>query len=636
MIKNKLSIFTILMLAILLTFPSLAQDMTYGESPMLAEMVANGDLPPVAERVSDNPIVLEPYTGGSIGTYGGKLVNITPDPTQGYSGSAGLRSTDLARFDYNFEIAPSIAESWELSEDFTSITIDLRAGLKWSDGHPVTTADVQFWYDDIILNEELTPVVPSNYESNGQLAELEIVDENTFILNFSDPYPRVLDFLANMRPLEPKHYLEQFHIGYNDEAQANAEAEGYDFWWESFLFHSVVGPDQRDPDLPNLELWVFDSVDSTGNRTYVRNAYYWVVDSEGNQLPYTDYFERLVVSNLEVLLAQVLSGEGTHNAWQIALEDFPLVKNGEEDGGYSANLYLETRSSEFGFAFNYTHKDPVLRELFNDIRFRKAASHAINRAQIRELVYLDQGVLRQPIADPSASFFEEGMDQVAVEYDVDLANQLLDDIGLEVGSDGIRTLPDGRQLAITMEFNSTKVDQASVGELLKEYWSDVGIDLTLQPVEVALYRDRLVANELDMGVWAIGGGSEIYSRTQEPIRWRPPFHWPNTALGGVEWYNWYNTGGEAGETPPEVVQTLYSDIDDWLSQPRGTDRYKELGAKVLWTNADNVWLIGTVGLVPRAGVTAAELRNGPNPGDILSIEYDVWKPYQPEQWWLDE
>ena len=603
---------------------------------MLAAKVAAGELSPVAERVSDNPIVLEPYKGGSIGRYGGALVSLTPDPTQGYVGSSGLRETFLARFNYNLELSPSIAESWELSEDFTQITIDLREGLKWSDGAPVSTADVSFWYHDIIKNEELTPVPPSNYELSGELAELGIVDENTFTLTFAAPYPRILDFLVAMRPLEPRHYLEQFHINYNENAQAEAEADGFDFWWEAFEFHSEIGPAQRDAALPSLEIWTYENSDSQGNRTYVRNPYYWVVDTEGNQLPYTDYLERRVVSNLEVLLAQILSGEGTHNAWHIALEDFPLLKSAESEGGFSANLYLETRSSEFGFAFNYTHKDPVLRELFNDIRFRKAASHAINRQQIRELVYLDQGELRQPIADPSASFFEDGMDQVAVEFDPALASQLLDELGLERGADGVRLLPDGRPLAITMEYNATKVDQASVGELLRQYWAEVGINLALQPVDVALYRDRLVANETDMGVWAIGGGSEIYSRTQEPIRWRPPFHWPDTALGGVEWYNWYNTGGEAGELPPQVVQDLYTTVDAWLGEPRGTERYKELGAEILWTNAENVWLIGTVGLVPRVGVLATELRNGPQPGDILSIEYNVWRPYQPEQWWLDE
>ena len=628
--------FLIALLALLLAVvPLTAQDMTYGEAPMLAAMVEAGELPPVAERVSDNPIVLESY-GGTIGRYGGSLVNLTPDPTQGYVGSAGLRATNLAKFDYNFEIAPNIAESWELSDDFTSITIDLRAGLKWSDGHPVTTDDVLFWHEDITQNEELTPTLPKNYVVNGELAGLEIVDENTFTFTFAGPYPRVIDFLVAMRPLEPRHYLEQFHIDYNEDAQANAEAEGYDSWWESFTFHAEIGPAQRDPDRPSLEIWVFESQDSTGNRNYVRNPFYWVVDTEGNQLPYTDRFERRVLSNLEVLLAQTLSGEGTHNAWHMALEDFPLLKQNEDAGGYTANLYQETRSSEFGFAFNYTHNDPVLRELFNDLRFRQAASHAIDRQQIRELVYLDQGVARQPIADPSATFYQDGIDQNAIEFDIERANALLDEIGLEMGSDGIRLLPDGRPLAITMQFNSTKVDQAAVGELLKEHWAEVGINLTLEPVEVALYRDRLVANELDMGVWAIGGGSEIYSRTQEPIRWRPPFHWPDTALGGVEWYNWYNTDGASGEVPPEVVQDLYMTIEEWLAQPRGTDRYKELGAEILQVNADNLWLIGTIGLVPRAGVLANEVRNGPNPGDILSIEYSVWKPYHPEQWWLDE
>lgn len=631
----KIRFLTLIAVVLLFVMPTAAQDMTYNEAPMLAELVAAGELPPVAERVSDNPIVLETY-GGTIGKYGGSLVNLTPDPTQGYSGSAGLRSTNLAKFDYNFEIAPNIAESWSLADDFTSITIDLRAGLKWSDGQPATSDDVLFWYEDIIGNEELTPTLPKNYIVNGELAGLDIVDENTFTFTFAGPYPRIIDFMVAMRPLEPRHYLEQFHTAFNDDAQANAETEGYDSWWESFLFHAEIGPNQRDPDRPSLELWVFDSVDSTGNRTYVRNPFFWVVDPEGNQLPYTDFFERRVVSNLEVLLAQILSGEGTHNAWQVALEDFPLLKQNEEDGGYTASLYQETRSSEFGFAFNYTHKDPVLREVFNDLRFREAASHAINRQQIRELVFLDQGVARQPIADPSATFYEEGIDQHAVDYDPAAANELLDDMGLEMGDDGFRVMPDGRSLAFTMQFNSTKVDQAAVGELLKEHWAAVGIDMTLQPVEVALYRDRLVANETDMGVWAIGGGSEIYSRTQEPIRWRPPFHWPNTALGGVEWYNWYNTVGQAGEEPPQVVQDLYLTIEEWLAQPRGTDRYKELGAEILQVNADNLWLIGTIGLVPRAGVLKNTVRNGPNPGDTLSIEYSVWRPYHPEQWWLDE
>ena len=60
------------------------------------------------------------------------------------------------------------------------------------------------------------------------------------------------------------------------------------------------------------------------------------------------------------------------------------------------------RASEFGMVLNYTHKDPVLREIFNDIRFRRALSHAINRSEVQELIFLGQGKPRQPIFDPTA------------------------------------------------------------------------------------------------------------------------------------------------------------------------------------------------------------------------------------------
>ena len=110
--------------------------------------------------------------------------------------------------------------------------------------------------------------------------------------------------------------------------------------------------------------------------------------------------------------------------------DFPLFKENEDKGGYTAGLYPDSRASEYGLAFNYGHKDLYLRELFNDLRWRMAMSHAMNRDEMNELRFAGTGVPRQPIADPGASFYEEGIDQYYVEYDPDLANDLLDEIGL--------------------------------------------------------------------------------------------------------------------------------------------------------------------------------------------------------------
>ena len=377
------------------------------------------------------------------------------------------------------------------------------------------------------------------------------------------------------------------------------------------------------------------STTSPGVTFFVRNPYMWKVDGQGRQLPYIDRAEFHYAENLEVLKGKALSGDATYVGWYIQLPDYALFKENEKTGGYYAGLYREARSSEFGFAFNYTHKDPVLRELFNDLRFREAMSHAIDRDEMNELLYFGKGTPRQPIADPSATFYKEGIDQHAVEYDVDKANGLLDEIGLRWDDrHQFRKLPDGRPLRLRMEIWD-RFEQFP--EFLVKYWKAIGVDLAVKFLDKGLYQQKLRSNDLMMGAWAIGGGSETYARQNKPIRWQPPFHWPAASpLGGVLWYHWYESGGSAGEEPPEVVQHLYDLIDAYLAEPFGTDRYRELGAEILQINADNLWLLGTIGLTPRVAIVDSDIRNALQEGDMLSIETGMWSVRPLELWWFDK
>ena len=117
------------------------------------------------------------------------------------------------------------------------------------------------------------------------------------------------------------------------------------------------------------------------------------------------------------------------------------------------------------------------------------------------------------------------------------------------------------------------------------YPSAVGINVALKPEEKNFYMDRLVANETDMGNWAIGGGSEVYSRQNEPIRWRPPWHWNTTPLGGPSWRQWLDSDGEEGLEPPEIIKELWDLTVEWLAEPNGTERYMELGKQIFQINA---------------------------------------------------
>jgi len=609
----------------------------YKEAPALAELVKAGKLPPVDKRLPEEPFVIKPIDKG--GKYGGKLSSIVADPTGDLPEidymlvqnlAIATRSLDLK------EILPNVAKGWELSKDFKELKVALRKGMKWSDGKPFTTADVKFWYEDVFLNKELTPTIDKKWMPGGKVMKIVVDDDYNFRIQFEAPYPVILDFLPGLTPWAPKHYLQQWHPKYNDKAADQAKSEKFDTWVAAYQFHAQNNQLQQDAKLPEHKAWLYERQDQQGNRYYVRNPYFWRVDTDGNQLPYIDSLERLVVENKEVLTAKVLAGEGTHHSWFLTLANYPLYKQNEQKGGFAVGLYPDTRASEMGFCFNYTHKDEVLRTLFNDLKWRQAMSHAINRAEINELRFAGLGVPRNPIMHPGATGYKEGMDQYYAKFDQAKANQLLDEIGLKWDADKkFRLRPDGKPLALTMEVDAGRADLAEIGNLIKGYWAKIGINMSIKSQDQQFFMQRMRANDHDIGVWAIGGSSEVYSRQNEPIRYRPPWHNDQTPLGGPLWRQWFNTGGKDGLEPPDIIKKLWDITEAWRQEPVGTDKYKQLSEQMLQINAENCWCIGTVGLVPRVGIVKKTVRNAPKPGQILSIEYNMWSYYMPEHWYLE-
>ena len=119
-------------------------------------MVAAGSLPPVEERLPKDPRVDEVVE--EIGQYGGvwhrgaTSVNDVGIITTRFSGEPFLRFTTDAS-----GLIPNVVKSYEINEDATGFTFYLREGMKWSDGEPYTADDYVFWYEDNLLNTDLTP-----------------------------------------------------------------------------------------------------------------------------------------------------------------------------------------------------------------------------------------------------------------------------------------------------------------------------------------------------------------------------------------------------------------------------------------------------------------------------------------------
>ena len=132
---------------------------------MLAEMVKSGKLPPLDQRLPKEPVVIKPKN--AVGKYGGTLRQAALGPTQGLDIHHARRSFLLKVASDWKTVVPNIAKGWDFSPDNKIVTLFLREGLKWSDGAPFTAEDIAFWFEDIILNDELTPVKPKHWSTKG-------------------------------------------------------------------------------------------------------------------------------------------------------------------------------------------------------------------------------------------------------------------------------------------------------------------------------------------------------------------------------------------------------------------------------------------------------------------------------------
>ena len=595
----------------------------YQEAPSLAEQVAAGTLPPVEERLPPDPVVVTPTN--MVGTYGGTLrsENLAPETT---SDAQILMATGFTRFSHDLSVMyPEVLESFQFNEDATSCTMILRKGLKWSDGEPFGMDDVMFYLDDLTYDTDFSPSLNAIWRTGTEPAAYTRVDDYTLRVDFAVPnpaFPVLHRSGAPERPYAPKHYLSQFHPKYNPNADAEAVAAGYNNWQARLGDVDDVNYGAQEVDLPMLDPWIPVRNDSQG-MTFVRNPYYWKVDTEGKQLPYIDEVISEYTGNLEVVNLKAISGELSVAGLDILLINYPLLKQGEAQGDYTVRLAYSERGADVAVAFNLIHPDPVLNEIFNDVRFRRAMSVAINRPEVNNLVFLDQGLPWQATINQSASFFQQRWADAWAEYDPDLANQLLDEMGLsERNADGIRLRPDGEPLAFMLEYLPHEGPKKEVCELVVQYWQAVGVQADAFGRERNYLIERLNTNTHDASGWHC-------DRLLERAAWT--YGW-NMKLGPVgdsavmfarAWRDWFLSNGETGVEPPEQAKGMKQAFDDWNKTMMGTPEYMEAATKVYDLVSEALWTIGIVAGAPQPLVIKKNLENI-FPPDVLSGETKYW------------
>lgn len=214
----------------------------------------SGDLPPLEERLPEEPLVVEPHE--EVGEYGGEWTSATLGVHDWPWLGRTVGYEEFTRWDPEWEDAiPNLAESWEYNDDATELTFTLREGVRWSDGEPFTSDDVVFALNDIYNDHDLSPVAATNPGT------AEKIDDYTVQISFEDPNALWAedDLLQYQLVQKPLHYLEEFHIEHNPDADELAEEEGYADWIEMLDAKAGVMDSSvywQNDEMPTLAPWM--------------------------------------------------------------------------------------------------------------------------------------------------------------------------------------------------------------------------------------------------------------------------------------------------------------------------------------------------------------------------------------------
>ncbi len=623
-----------------------AQQGMYNEAPMLADLVASGALPAIEDRLPSNPRVITPIE--EVGQYGGTWRRAFKGISDRW-GPNKLHEEMAIEWDIpdpdTINVTANFVSEWSQNDDATEFTFTLRDGIKWSDGAPFTTADVQFWYDEVYLGE--LGGKQSYYTLNGVDMELEVADELTWTVRFPQPNPLLPITVAKSggglpggpTMAAPAHYYSEFMPQYtSDQSRIDAamEENGVTTWQELFgdggNLQGPIGFWFRNPEMPVISAWRSANKPTEDPHIMERNPYFYQVDTEGNQLPYIDTIEHALFDDNSVFDLWITQGRIDMQGRHVNAANFTLYKESEDVGDYRVLIWRAASTN--GLHPNISHNDPGLRALFDDARFREAMSISINREEINNLIY--DGLLEPRQASPVSGSpnYDPEFETRWAEYDPDRAMALLDEMGLETDGDGIRLRPDnGERISFTiLHRNVTGSTGADEMNLVEGYWEAIGLDVNQDVVERSLYEERVNNNEVDVGVWGVDRNSVVmadpgrYLGTIQDGPWAPAFGgwWEGDAFTGYK------------EEPPEghIIREIWALWEAARAEPDEASR-NALFTDLLNIHKEHPFQIGTVGESPALKIVSNRMHNVPA-GYINDDTLRDMGSVNPQQFFLTE
>ena len=461
----------------------------YNEPAWVKAFVDAGKLPPVADRLPKEPLVYktanEPDGTGVYGDVMRHVIGGRPEGWNFWAGqSYGWGGIDiglvecLTRTGPLFEVnatdlqpLPNLAKSWDWSADGKTLTVHLIEGAKWSDGQPFTTADTEFYYNDIVNDPEVTPLMGASEATyaNGKYAN---IDDYNFTLTFDTAFPEsVLYNMAygNFCP-GPSHILKPLHPKYG----------GKDYQ----SFHDAIPADYMN--FPVMGAWAVVEHRPDDIVVLRRNPYYWKVDEAGNQLPYLDEMQYRL-STWGDRDVQAVAGTGDFSNLEQA-ENYVESLKKAADPASPAKLAFGPRTIGYSLYPNLSGNgwgEPdangqAVRDLNRNLDFRKAISYGLDRQRLGDSLVKGPFTSIYPGGIYAGTSFYDKASTVYYPFDAASAKAELEAAGLkDTDGDGFVNVAGGGNLNVTLLTQSDYATDKNLAEGVVAMMNDIGIKVSL-------------------------------------------------------------------------------------------------------------------------------------------------------------
>jgi peptide/nickel transport system substrate-binding protein len=406
-------------------------------------------------QIGDGPKTFNPWvsTDATSSTLGGMMFS-------------GLVTTDA----YTGDVLPYLAKAVKLGDDKMTYTVTLRKGLKWSDGESLTAKDVVFTWNEIVKPGFGNASIRDSVLVDGKFPEVKQLDDLTIRFKTAKPFEPFLRNLGN--PIAPEHILKPIVAKGNDAFSA--------FW-------GVTTAEKHPEQFVGCGMWLLKSYDPRLEARFKRNPNFFMVDKKGQRLPYLDGYRMSFVGDMNNQELQF--EQGKTDTYGVP-GNFVSRMRGLSKPAYK--LYnLGPTSGTLFLAFNETKRksdqgkalvDPVRSAWFNDVNFRQAVNHTINRDDIVNNILKGVGAPLFTAESLSSIYLNKKLAR-GFAPDVDYAKGLLKKSGFKWDKQNQLIDAKGHPVEFTLLTNSGNTEREAVGVNVKQDLAALGMKVNFKPID---------------------------------------------------------------------------------------------------------------------------------------------------------